>query len=388
MEKSESPQRNQIKRKAEEARLAFSSYSQRIPSSLVSAVAEKKGLFCIFLGAGAGKASGLPLGNELRDIILEKIYGGSNLESKFREEFASQAPKEQEITLEMVIQALRSRFGNRAYEFLTNFMNGNKIPAEGYWALANLVANGFLKVVMTTNFDEIIERALDEGIGRTEYIRICTSDDFKSFEPEKNPSLPQLIKLHGTYTLPSTLVASWTDIQKLSPIKSEFLNYYSLYFHVIFVGYSGRDPDVRKALLKASVSKRMKIFWVSPNDLGKAALEVLGWFDSECNHLRMTSDDFFCELEERLTKAEARLENEVSATIIGLGASNENTAVDAFEIAAGILYHQNWGPKAKRHYHESFRRLVKDVSASCEALLKKGHLDGCVGDGIMRRYYD
>jgi hypothetical protein len=355
---------------------------------LVSAIGDKKGSFCIFLGAGAAKSSGLALGNELRDIILEKIYGSSNSELKFREEFGARTSKEQEITLEMVIQALRSRFGNKAHEFLTNFMNGGKIPSQGYWALVNLVANGFFRVILTTNFDEIMETALNEGLGRTGCIRICTSDDFKSFEPQKNPNLPQIIKFHGTYTLPSTLVASWADIQKLPSIKSEFLNYYSLYFHVIFVGYSGRDPDIRKTLLKASVSKRMKIFWVSPNDLEKAAVEVLGWFDSENNHIRMTSDDFFIELEDRLTKAEARLENEVSATIIGLGAYNENTAIDAFEIAAGIFYHPNWGPKVKKYYHGSFRKLVKDVYASCETLLKKGHLDGYVGDGIMRRYYD
>lgn len=109
---------------------------------------------------------------------------------------------------------------------------------------------------------------------------------------------------------------------------------------------------------------------------------------SENNYIPMTSDDFFGELEERLFEAEPKLENEISATILGLGANDEDTAVDAFQIAAGILEHPIWGPEARKYYHGSFRRLVRDVAVTCDVLLKKGHLDGYVGDGISRRYWD
>ena len=384
----ESQRRSRIERKAETARRDFLTYSHKIPTSLVSVIKDKEAIFCLFLGAGVAKSAGLPLGNEMREIILKRIYGESDFELMFRKEFSAQIPKDQEITLEMVVQALRERFGNKAYDLLSNLVNDNKTPSDGYWSLMNLVHAGFFKIVITTNFDEVMENALDDGIGRSNYLRICSSDEFKSFTPEKNVDKPWLIKLHGTYRLPSTMVASWDDIQKLPQVKAHFLNYYSLYTIIIFIGYSGRDPDIREILQGASYSKKMKIFWVSPDALNKEALEILEWFDSEKNHITMTSDDFFGELEERLIEVEPRLKNEVSATILRLGANDEDAAVNAFQIAAGILEHPIWGPVAKEHYRGSFGRLVRDVAASCEAVLKEGHLDGYVGDGMSRRYWD
>ncbi|MCJ7759795.1 hypothetical protein MUP59_01465, partial [Candidatus Bathyarchaeota archaeon] len=60
--------------------------------------------------------------------------------------------------------------------------------------------------------------------------------------------------------------------------------------------------DVRRILLRSSSSKRTKIFWVSPDQLEEPAKDMLKWFDSEDNHIRMSSDDFFTELENSYIK--------------------------------------------------------------------------------------
>jgi hypothetical protein len=370
----------------------FLSQTNKIPTSLVSIIKAKKTKFCLFLGAGATKSAGLPLGHELRNVILQKIYDNSNFSENlenFRKEYGHQIEEKQEITLEMVMQGLRERYGNTAYELLRSFVDENKLPPEGYWSLSRLIKNKFFDIVFTTNFDELLEKSFDEDMGRDKYVLLCTSDDFKSFRPEESPEKPFLIKLHGAHSRLSTLVATWEDIQELSKNKADFLDHYSTYHFIIFVGYSGRDPDIRKVLHRASSSKRNKVFWVSPNDLETMTQEVLDWFESRQNHIRMSSDDFFNELEDHLIPSEDMLKNEVETTILlRLNANSEEKAVNAFQIASAIQNDEELGPRVREYYHGSVRRLVKDIIASCSSLLKEGHLDGYVGDGANRRYWD
>lgn len=59
-------------------------------NELASLVRNSPNKFAIFLGAGACVSAGLPLGDTLRDIVLETIYGSSLSLEELRRRFYSQ----------------------------------------------------------------------------------------------------------------------------------------------------------------------------------------------------------------------------------------------------------------------------------------------------------
>jgi len=262
-------------------------------------------------------------------------------------------------------------------------------PPSGYYSLAYLIQHGVFKVLFTVNLDELIEKSLNEEIGSNEYDLICETDKFKSsaLTPTNSLIKPSLVKLHGTYTLESTLIVSWEDVQRLLSEKAKFLEHYTSNYPMLFVGYSGHDPDIKTILLEASNKSRdHKIFWVSPNELEEDAKEILSFYNSSSNHIRMTSDDFFDELEHHLIGGYPRLQNEVSGAILN-GAVDSETAIDSEQIRQKILQHPSWGYRISERYKNRGNRLKRDIESSLQSLVEKGHIE-YEGKGIERRYWD
>ena len=363
------------------------------PSSLLGLIGGcLKGEFCLFLGAGASVSAGIPCGKEFRNKVLRSVYNidENTAEAKFKMEFKNKI-KNQKLTLEMILSGLKEKFGSSALRAVQNEVNRNLEPSTGYYSLAYLVRHGFFKVIFTVNFDELLEKALNEELGPGKYSVICTSDEFKSLTPSPPSSLkePLLIKIHGTYKFESTLTVSWEDVQSLPPEKEKFLSYYAANYPLIFVGYSGRDPDIRSVLYQSSKSADHKIFWVSPNLLQEEAKGILRWFSSDPlnNHIKMKADDFFDELEHQLIGGYPCLKNEVSVAILNSGAIDRKTGITHKQIMEEILKHPSWGHKLSQHYKGRKNRLVRDIIASCESLIEKGHIE-YEGEGKKRKYWD
>jgi NAD-dependent SIR2 family protein deacetylase len=278
--------------------------SEMVPSSLVGLLrGDLRGKVCVFIGAGASTSAGIPCGTAFRNKILSAVYRANldqqSLEDRFRQEFSLKDPDGQ-LTLEMILSHLKDRYGDVALSVVQSQVDDDKEPPPGYISLACLMHEGFFRVAFTVNFDELIERALDMEMGSTGYERMCETDGFRSSTPDLNPNIPLLIKLHGTFTLVSTLRAAWEDVQNLLPEKAKFLEHYATYCPLLFVGYSGRDPDIRSCLNISSQRSGNTIFWVSPNDLEEQAREVLVWYGSTSNHIQMEADTFFGKLEHLL----------------------------------------------------------------------------------------
>lgn len=364
--------------------------SQAVPSSLVGLLGgELKGEFCLFIGAGASTSAGIPCGKAFREKILCGVYGetsdGTTAEEEFRREFEEQIAS-QELTLEMMLSLLRQKFGDSAFRVLQREVGKDLEPAPGYYSLAYLIQHGFFKVVFTVNIDELIERALDDEIGRNKYNLICEINRFRSRKPIPAEHLekPLLVKLHGTSTLESTLIVTVEDVQNLPPEKAKFLDYYASNYPLIFIGYSGRDPDIRAALCESSrKSKNRKIFWVSPNDLEKEARKTLGFYDSSSNHIKVTSNAFFDELEHRLIGGYPHLENEVTLAILSSGP----IGMDREQIVQEILRHPSWGHRIHEAYKGRENRLLRDVEVSLQRLIENSHIEYKIKDG-RKRYWD
>jgi hypothetical protein len=79
-------------------------------------------------------------------------------------------------------------------------------PNRNHALIARLARGGFARYVVSTNFDQLIERALtNEGVE----FRVVRSDaDFAAFDPAAAGASTVLFKLHGCISDPGTIVAT------------------------------------------------------------------------------------------------------------------------------------------------------------------------------------
>jgi tetratricopeptide (TPR) repeat protein len=136
----------------------------------------------------------------------------------------------------------------------------SEMPNANHYALADLADRGILKVIVTTNFDTLIERAFREkGIHLSVYAH---PNDYLA--PQQNNC--RLYKIHGTTKEAKTLVD--TVAQKLAGlplIVKHHLGESMKKYHFLFMGFSGADLKFSADYLgvASSVCKGPGISWLT-----------------------------------------------------------------------------------------------------------------------------
>lgn len=262
--------------------------------------------YCIFLGAGASFPS-IPLAKDLMKQMIDKFgYTEKDIIDLILVN-TGKAIDTSELTLEMVTHALERSIGREVLQFLRRLLNGRKNPTKGISSLVNVIRKKSINFVFTTNLDELLEIELDKKLGVGRYKKLITIEDYKSNKITDEVSTPYIFKLHGTYSQIETILMTQDDVQRLSEHKALFLKHYLREYGFIFVGYSGKDPDIKKVIDKCATERKdIKIYWVSPEssfDLNNTVKEILKRYNGTTDrdfwnfHIRKTSDEFFKDLE-------------------------------------------------------------------------------------------
>lgn len=148
---------------------------------------------------------------------------------------------------------------------------GRKVPSAAHHAIADLIAGGFVRVVVTTNFDNLIEGALrDRGI--TAQV-ITRPEQVRAMQPLVH-ARATIIKLHGDVT-EMTKLNTPDELSSYSPEWDELLDRINSEYGLLISGWSG-DTDV--ALVRAlqrNPMRRYPLYWDSRSSKGTAAAGVL-----------------------------------------------------------------------------------------------------------------
>lgn len=144
---------------------------------------------------------------------------------------------------------------------------GMKQPTDAHRAIAELVAIGHVKVIVTTNFDRLTEQALTEaGIS---YQTISSADATEGMTPLAHATCT-IIKLHGDYgdmrikNTPEEL-SSYDD--RLNWLLDRILDEYGL----IIAGWSADYDTALSASFNRCKSRRYTTYWLSLGELSAAA---------------------------------------------------------------------------------------------------------------------
>lgn len=269
--------------------LAFSIYS-------------KKGIYALLLGSGVSRGAGIPTGWEIVLDLIRKLAATINEScdpnpvewyiSKYSEEPDYSRILEY-ITKSATVrnQILRSYFEPDDEER----EQGLKMPTQAHKSIANMVKSGFIRVILTTNFDRLIETALEEA-GITPTV-INTPDAIKGALPLTHTECT-VIKLHGDY-LDTRIKNSSKELEKYSQPLSNLLDRIFDEYGLVLCGWSAEwDTALREALQRCK-SHRFQTFWTIRGEQKDKTKKLIQFRWAE-EIIIKDADTFFKELEQKV----------------------------------------------------------------------------------------
>jgi hypothetical protein len=172
---------------------------------------------------------------------------------------------------------------------------GVKVPGAAHRAIAALVRRHAVRVILTTNFDRLIEQALEaEGIFPQV---IATASAIEGMEPLAHARCT-VIKLHSDYARIDQLNTVEELSEYAEPTKvllDRVLDEYGL----IINGWSGDWDHALVAAIEGTRSRRYPMFWASYGELGEAAKRLVALHRAQVV-TGASADKFFPDLVGRL----------------------------------------------------------------------------------------
>lgn len=221
--------------------------SPDLPPTLVGLINRSRVL--PFLGAGASMdpPSDLPSAQQLADQLSDQGFGraGDSLEDVA--EYCYQASGSTDLFAKMLPLA--------EWELRT--------PNDMHVLVAELGAEGLITYVLTTNWDNMVEHAMERA--GVLHVQIARAADLATAPPDA----VKVVKLHGSSRLPETLSARKADVEAedWAADWAAALSEHVIQSHeMLFVGYSGSSAATTKTIAKLVAGGRTgPDFIVSPS---------------------------------------------------------------------------------------------------------------------------
>jgi hypothetical protein len=240
--------------------------------SLAFSVYSNKGVYALLLGSGISRASGIPTGWEVVIDLIRKVakLEGGDCEPDPADWYRTKHSTEPDYSklLDEIVktpterQQLLRRYFEPTDEERTQ---GQKHPTKAHRAIAHLVSAGYIRVIITTNFDRLTERSLEEA-GVTPTI-ISTADQLVGAVPLAHSGVT-VIKLHGDYLdtrIKNTGQELATYDKEMDSLLDRVLDEYGL----IICGWSGDWDTALCSALERCPSRRFSTYWTTVSGLSE-----------------------------------------------------------------------------------------------------------------------
>ncbi len=270
--------------------------------SLAVSVQSNPGVFALLVGSGVSRSSGVPTGQEIVEELirrLAKLNGKECVEdpqSWYRTSFGRD-PEYSEILNDLAkssaerMQLLRGYFEPAGQER----DEGRKLPAPAHRAIAELVAKGYLRVLITTNFDRLLETALAD-VGIQPFV-ISTPDAAKGALPLAH-SRCTVIKPNGDY-LDTRLKNTGDELAHYEDEMECLLDQVFDEYGLVVCGWSGDWDTALRGSLERCSTRRFTTYWATRSELSQKAQDLATL--RQATVIQITgADEFFSDLRDKI----------------------------------------------------------------------------------------
>ena len=303
--------------------------------SLAISVHSNRGVYALLLGTGLSKSSGVPTGWEIVQDLIRKLAAlkgaGSpaDAETWYRTVFGRE-PDYSEILDEIAkspaerMQLLRGYFEPSEQER----EEGRKLPTAAHRAIAQLIAKGYVQVVVTTNFDQLLEQALvDVGIHP---MVTSTPDPAKGALPLAH-SRCTVVKVNGDY-LDSRLRNTAGELAHYGVEMDQLLDQVFDEYGLIVCGWSADWDIALRCAIERCPTRRFTTYWAAYGKLGETAQKLV---HHRCAAVFEISgaDELFKDLLDKISALEQLAQTDPMPTKVAVARMKKYLADEAHRIS-------------------------------------------------------
>lgn len=238
--------------------------------ALAFALERNPGSYAVLVGAGMSRSAGLPTAWDVQLDLISRIRtmrtptgeADPDLDEAawFQREF--EAPPEYDRLLGLVGDTSTERQAVLRDYFAPESATPRATPA--HTALARMVAAGTVRVVITLNFDHLIEDAIRaEGVDPT---IISTPDQFAAAVP-LHAQRALVVHLHGDYTDAPSLLNTTEELQEYDPRTQHLIDQIAREYGLIILGWSADWDVALRRTLSGQQNPHFSTWWYDPAPL-------------------------------------------------------------------------------------------------------------------------
>jgi hypothetical protein len=164
---------------------------------------------------------------------------------------------------------------------------GLKVPTAAHRAIARLVKAGLIRVILTINFDRLMEHALDAaGVA---HVVTATPAAVAGALP-LHLQRCQVIKLHGDYLDPGMLNTP-EELASYDPRADRLLDQVFDEYGLIVAGWSATYDRALRSAIERAASRRFSSWWIDPGEISDHARRIIA--NRASTVVQATGDTFF-----------------------------------------------------------------------------------------------
>ncbi len=304
-------------------RIAFSIYS-------------KPGVYAVLAGSGISRPALIPTGWEVILDLLKKeaiISDGSEPSDPYKwyvDKFSEEPSYSKILESLGKTPAERSLILKNYFEPSEEELEENenaKQPTLAHRSIAKLSKEGFIKVILTTNFDRLFEKALsDEGVSPTV---ISTPDSISGAMPFVHSGCT-LIKLHGDY-LDERIKNTISELDSYDDATEGLLDRIFDEFGIVVCGWSGEWDTALRSAIERAKGRRFTTYWTHRGELGDAAKQLCKHRDADLIKIE-SADKFWSSLTEKIDSVKELSRSNPTSKKIAVASLKRFISRDEFEI--------------------------------------------------------
>lgn len=246
--------------------------------ALALALRATPGAYALLVGSGLSSAAGIPTGWGIVLDLIRKIAppgtadAPGGLEGWYRTSYGEEPDYAK-------LLAVVARTPGERRDLLRGYFEptdeerteGKKAPTRAHRAIARLAAGGYVRVIVTTNFDQLLETALrDAGVSPA----VISTPDARAGAMPLQHERVTVIKVHGDF-MDVRIKNTPEELAKYHRSMNGLLNRVFDEYGLVVCGWSAAWDDALRAAITRAPSRRFSMFWAQRGPLAPEAERLI-----------------------------------------------------------------------------------------------------------------